>query len=43
MSNMLAIVKILVKSKDSKLKRISYIIKGCFLGMFFNPKIEYVK
>ncbi len=42
-SNLLEVIKILIKSKNYRLKRIYYLLKGIFAGMFFNPKIEYVK
>lgn len=35
--------KILFSSKDHRLKRIWVTIKGFYAGIFFNPKIEYVK
>lgn len=37
------ILRILIKSKNKKLKRIYYISKGFFAGIFFNPKIEYAE
>ncbi len=36
-------LKILVKSKDNKLKRIGIITKGFWSGVFFNPKIEKIQ
>jgi GT2 family glycosyltransferase len=35
--------KILFKSQDKKLYRIRVILKGFIVGIFFNPKIEYVE
>lgn len=37
------VFKILIKSKNYRLKRIWNITKGFFAGIFFNPKIEYVQ
>lgn len=36
------IIKIILKSKDNKLKRIKVVIAGTFAGFRFNPKLEYV-
>lgn len=36
------IIKILLKSKDNKMKRIKVVITGTFAGFKFNPKLEYV-
>ena len=36
------ILRILFKSKNSKIKRIACIYKGTLRGIFFNPKIEYI-
>lgn len=37
------IVKILIKSKDNRLKRMYYMTKGFFVGIFFNPDIKRIK
>ena len=37
-----SIVKVLIRSKNYKLKRISTIFKGYIQGIVFNPKIEYI-
>lgn len=34
--------KIIIKAKDSRIKRIWYVTKGFIAGIFFNPKVEYV-
>ena len=34
---------IILKSKDKKFKRLYYYVKGTIAGLFFNPKIEFVK
>lgn len=36
-------INIILKSKNFKIKRIWVLIKGTVFGLFFNPKIEYVK
>lgn len=36
-------INILLKSKDSKTKRISIVLKGYFKGIVFNPKVEYIE
>jgi GT2 family glycosyltransferase len=37
----LTFFKIIFKAKDNRLKRIWYTTKGFFVGIFFNPKVEY--
>lgn len=37
------LAKILLKSPDNKCKRIWFLLKGSFAGLFFNPQIEYVE
>lgn len=39
----ISIFRILLKAKDSRLKRIGVILKGFFAGIVFNPKLEYAK
>lgn len=34
---------IVLRSPDHKLKRLSVVFRGILVGLFFNPKIEYVK
>lgn len=35
-------IKIVLKSRDYKMKRERILIKGFYAGLFFNPKIEFV-
>ena len=37
------IFKILTKAKDNRIKRLWIVVKQMVIGLFFNPKIEYVK
>lgn len=38
----LHIFRVIFKSKNSKLKKIWIILKNSFIGIFFNPKVEYI-
>lgn len=40
---LLNVFKIIFKSKKFKLKRSNAVLKGCFKGIFFNPKIKFPK
>ena len=39
----ISLFRILFKAKDCKLKRIGVILKGFFVGIVFNPKLEYAE
>lgn len=36
-------IEIILKSKTKKMKKISLVLKGSIIGIFFNPKIEFMK
>ncbi|MFL0163633.1 glycosyltransferase family 2 protein [Candidatus Clostridium helianthi] len=37
------LIKIFIKSNNFKWRKIRIVIKGVFSGLFFNPKVEYIK
>ncbi len=41
-SSVKRILRIVISSKDHKLLRIRYLLKGLFSGLSFNPEVEYV-